>query len=112
MYVCICAVGQVRDATLSADRSMPYAQVPSGANGRQPNDTWISGRNGGADISGRASQDHMNNEQLAAAQGQAGVSAYSGYGMTAFMSVAILYGGSWYMHPDASGLHAVRAFIK
>ena len=79
MYVCISAVGKVRDATLSADCSMPYAQVPSGANGRQPNDTWISGRNGGADIIGRASQDHMNNEQLAAAQGQAGVSPPTPY---------------------------------
>ena len=49
-------------------------QVPNGTSG-QPNDTWISGRNGaGAELNGQASQEQMNNEQLAAAQGQAGVS--------------------------------------
>ena len=79
MCVCNVADNQVRDAPSSNDRLTPCAQVPSGANGGQPNDTWISGRNGGAGIGGRASQDHMNNEQLAAAQGQAGVSAIIPY---------------------------------
>ena len=60
-----------------ADAVLHSVQVPNGANGGQPNDTWISGRNGAgaAQLSGQASQDQLNNEQLAAAQGQAGVSA-------------------------------------
>lgn len=53
---------------------MPGLQLGPGANGGQPNDTWISGRNGaGADLNGQASREQMPNEQLAAAQGQAGV---------------------------------------
>ena len=55
--------------------SLLCPQLPTGAHGGQPNDTWISGRN--ADLSGLASQEQLNNEQLAAAQGQAGVSSWS-----------------------------------
>lgn len=59
-----------------ADTSLCHAQLPGGANGGQPNDTWISGRNGAAaQLTGQTSQDQLNNEQLAAAQGQAGVGA-------------------------------------
>ena len=59
-----------------AESTSCCAQLPNGANGRQPDDTWISGRNGAAaQLSGQTSQDQLNNEQLAAAQGQAGVSA-------------------------------------
>ena len=57
------------------DSSLPCLQLPTGAHGGQPNDTWISGRN--ADLSGQASQEQLSNEQLAAAQGQAGVSSCS-----------------------------------
>ena len=54
---------------------LPCLQLPTGAHGGQPNDTWISGRT--ADLSGQASQEQLNNEQLAAAQEQAGVSFWS-----------------------------------
>ena len=57
------------------ETSLPCLQLPTGAHGGQPNDTWISGRN--ADLSGQASQEQLNNEQLAAAQGQAGVRSCS-----------------------------------
>ncbi len=67
-------------AGMHADVILYCAQVPNGANGGQPNDTWISGQNGAAaaQLSGQASQDQLNNEQLAAAQGQAGVSTSCG----------------------------------